>query len=125
MSNQQAQDKALALRDSFEFEPTSLVTYQSAGRMIVVGDDDALKRCADLPANLGFEPISSTANSIRIDGYLGAYVVEVTDQYGPADGYHVVLYSHTTSCESTASLSVDLSAASSVAPMRAVWGTSR
>ncbi len=87
MSNKQAQKQALALRESFEFEPTSLVTYQSAGRVIVVGDDDALKRCADLPASLVFESISSTGNSIRIDGYLGAYVVEVTDQHGNLNTY--------------------------------------
>lgn len=81
MSNRQAQQKALALRDSFEFEPTSLVPYQSAGKVIVVGDDDALKRCADLPASLDLNPISSTNNNLQIDGYLGAYVVEVTDQH--------------------------------------------
>ncbi len=82
MSNKQAQQQALALRDSFEFEPTSLVSYQSAGKVIVVGDDDALQRCADLPANLDLDPISSTGNNLQIDGYLGAYVVEVTDQHG-------------------------------------------
>ena len=82
MSNKQAQQQALALRDNFEFEPTSLVTYQSAGKVIVVGDDDALQRCADLPANLDLDPISSTGNNLQIDGYLGAYVVEVTDQHG-------------------------------------------
>ena len=82
MSNRQAQQQALGLRDSFEFEPTSLVTYQSAGRVIAVGDDDALQRCAELPASLNLEMISSTANNLQIAGYLGAYVVEVTDQYG-------------------------------------------
>jgi ferredoxin len=82
MSNNQAQQQALTLRDSFEFEPTSLITYQSAGRVIVVGDDEALKLCADLPAGFEFEPLSSTENSLRIDGYLGAYVVEVTDRHG-------------------------------------------
>jgi ferredoxin len=82
MSNNQAQKQALALRDSFEFEPTSLVTYQSAGRVIVVGDDDALKRCTDLPASLNFELLSTTGQNLQIGGYMGAYVVEVTDQHG-------------------------------------------
>ena len=82
MSNKQAQKQAFALRDSFEFEPTSLITYQSAGKVIVVGDDEALKRSADLPTRLEFETLSSTGNSLQVDGYLGAYVVEVTDQHG-------------------------------------------
>ena len=43
MSNLTAQKKAMALRDSFEFEPTSLVTYQSTGRLLVIGNDDALE----------------------------------------------------------------------------------
>ena len=82
MTNKQAQQQALALRDSFEFEPTSLVTYQSAGKVIAIGDDDALMRCTELPATLGLESISSTGKNLQIDGYLGAYVVEVTDQHG-------------------------------------------
>jgi ferredoxin len=82
MSNRQAQQQALTRRDSFEFEPTSLITYQSVGRVIAVGNDDALKRCTDLPGTLALEMVSSTGNSVRIDGYLGAYVVEVTDQHG-------------------------------------------
>ena len=79
MRNKQAQEQALALRDGFQFEPTSLISYQSTGKLIVVGDDDALNRCRDLPTDLGFESISSTGNNLRVDGYLGAYVVEVTD----------------------------------------------
>ena len=81
MSNLTAQKKAMALRDSFEFEPTSLVTYQSTGRLLVIGNDDALEHGGEFTSNLKFESISSTGNSIRIEGYLGAYVVEVTDQH--------------------------------------------
>jgi ferredoxin len=87
MSNRQAQQQALALRDSFEFEPTSLVTYQSAGKVLAVGDDDGLKLCADLPASLDLVPISSTGKNLQIDGYLGAYVVEVIDQHGNSSSH--------------------------------------
>ncbi len=82
MTNQQAQQRALALRGSFEFEPTSLVTYRSAGKVIAIGDDDALNRCAELATTFDLKTISSTGNRLQIDGYLGAYVVEVSDQHG-------------------------------------------
>lgn len=87
MSNRQAQQQAMALRDSFEFEPTSLVTYQSAGKVLAVGDDDGLKLCAELPASLDLVPISSTGKNLQIDGYLGAYVVEVIDQHGNSSSH--------------------------------------
>ncbi len=82
MSNNDAQKQALAQRDAFEFEPTSLISYQSAGKVIVVGDDDALAKCIELPATLDLGLISEASGKILISGYLGAYVVEVTDQHG-------------------------------------------
>ena len=34
MSNVDARQQALAVRDAFEFEPTSLVSYQSTGKVL-------------------------------------------------------------------------------------------
>jgi len=82
MSNNDAQKQVLALLDDFEFEPTSLITYQSAGKVIAVGDDNALMECSDLPDSLDIGLISTASGRIQIDGYLGAYVVEVTDPQG-------------------------------------------
>jgi len=49
MSNVEAREKAVALYDNFEFEPTSLIGYQSAGRLLALGDEAALQKCSDLP----------------------------------------------------------------------------
>lgn len=82
MSNVDARQQALAVRDAFEFEPTSLVSYQSTGKVIVLGDDDALAKCSELPAALDINPVAISAGRIQIEGYLGAYMVKVTDQQG-------------------------------------------
>ena len=81
MSNHDAQRQALALLDNFKFEPTSLVAYQSAGKVLALGEAEALQKCSDLPAALDLEQISSADCTLQISGYLGAYVVEVTDQH--------------------------------------------
>ena len=41
MSNTDARRRALEVRDDFELEPTSLFSYQSAGKVIVLGDEKA------------------------------------------------------------------------------------
>ncbi len=82
MSNKDARKQALASLDGFEFEPTSLVTYQSAGKVLALGDAGALQKCGDLPVAVGLEQISSVDCTLRVNGYLGAYSVEVTDQHG-------------------------------------------
>jgi hypothetical protein len=81
MTNIDARQQALAVRDAFEFEPTSLISYRSSGKVIALGDDDALAKCADLPATLDIGLVSVTGGGIQIEGYLGAYVVSSTDQH--------------------------------------------
>lgn len=87
MSNSDARQRALEVRDGFEFEPTSLVTYRSAGKIIALGDEETLQQCDRLPPTLDISRITSTAGSILLDGYLGAYTVSVTDQHGNAVKY--------------------------------------
>ena len=85
MSNIEARDQAMALHDAFEFEPTSLLSYQSAGKLLALGDEAALKNCADLPASIDLTPVVLAEARARISGYLGAYVVEID---GPGDQRH-------------------------------------
>ena len=82
MTNSGAQKQALKSRDAFEFEPTSLVSYQSTGKIIALGDDAALQKCSELPLTLDIKQISTASGNIQIDGYLGAYALSVTDQNG-------------------------------------------
>jgi len=85
MSNIGAREQALAVHDAFEFEPTSLLSYQSAGKLLALGDEAALKNCADLPSSIDLTPVVLAEGRTRISGYLGAYVVEVD---GPGDQHH-------------------------------------
>jgi len=87
MNNKDAQQQALAGLDNFEFEPTSLVAYQSAGKVLALGDAEGLQKCGDLPATVDLEQISSVDCTLQVDGYLGAYVVKVTDQHGNSSSH--------------------------------------
>ncbi|TNF91165.1 MAG: hypothetical protein EP300_01210, partial [Gammaproteobacteria bacterium] len=82
MSNAKARGSALDARDSFEFEPTSLVSYQSSGKVIALGDEEALRRCDELPSTLEINRLVINGAEAEIEGYLGAFAVIVTDQQG-------------------------------------------
>ncbi|MDH3387741.1 MAG: 4Fe-4S binding protein [Gammaproteobacteria bacterium] len=82
MSNSDARQRAFKVRDAFAFEPTSLVTYRSAGRIIALGDDDALRACDEIAPGLNFIRVSASGGKVEVDGYLGAYTVSVSDQHG-------------------------------------------
>jgi len=85
MSNSEAREQAMALHDAFEFEPTSLISYQSAGKLLALGDAAALEKCADLPSSVDVTSIMVGDGRARISGYLGAYVVEII---GPGEQRH-------------------------------------
>jgi len=82
MSNTDAREQAVALYDAFEFEPTSLLSYQSAGKLLALGDEAALQKCAELPSSIDLTPIVITDGRAHISGYFGAYVIEIN---GPGD----------------------------------------
>jgi len=85
MSNSEAREQAMALHDAFEPEPTSLLSYQSAGKLLALGDAAALEKCADLPSSVDVTSIMVGDGRARISGYLGAYVVEII---GPGEQRH-------------------------------------
>jgi ferredoxin len=82
MGNDLARQQALALFEAFTAEPTSLFSYQSGGKLLALGDADALQRCAELPDSVAVETVEVTPGRVRIRGYLGAYLVEVGDDHG-------------------------------------------
>ena len=77
MSNAIARKAALERRDAIEFEPTSLIGYSSRGKILALGDADSLARCDGLPAGLDLERIECTPGETRVDGYLGAFRVDL------------------------------------------------
>ncbi len=87
MSNSDALQQALAVRDAVEFEPTSLVGYKSQGRVLALGDAEALASCAQLPDGIRLEAIDCSAAQARVDGYLGAFSVDLTAADGTQTRY--------------------------------------
>ena len=75
MSNVTAREQALALFDAYEVEPTSLVSYRSAGKLLVLGEAEQLAQFAALPDAVEFETLAVTRDAVEIKGHLGAYVV--------------------------------------------------
>ncbi|MGD2173143.1 MAG: 4Fe-4S binding protein [Gammaproteobacteria bacterium] len=82
MSDNAARQQALAARDKTPLEATSRVSYRSAGRIVALGDEAALAHCDELPPALAIERVSAVPGNVRIDGYLGAFTVEATDNRG-------------------------------------------
>ena len=87
MSNRTAREQAIALFDAFEVEPTSLISYHSQGRLLVLGDAQQLQKCAALPASMKFESVTVARGRVQVNGYLGAYVVEIADAQGNQQRY--------------------------------------
>ena len=91
-----AREAALATFESVKTTPTSLINYQSNGRVIVFGDKNALKRCdefaealqltricMDAKPGAGNSPIVAlNQREINIGGYLGNFVVSLVDSQG-------------------------------------------
>jgi ferredoxin len=91
-----AREDALATFESVKMTPTSLINYQSNGRVIVFGDENALKRCDDFAEALQLTRICMDAKpgagnsqivalnqrEIDIRGYLGNFVVSLVDSQG-------------------------------------------
>ena len=81
MSNSDARQQALALFAAFKFEPTSLISYQSAGKVLALGDESQLQQFT-APDSVEVQSIAVKPGAVQIQGHLGAYVVEVSDKQG-------------------------------------------
>ena len=89
-------EEALATLESLKTTPTSLISYQSNGRVIVFGDETALKLCNEFLEPLIVTRISMSASpraaspaaialnrrDLDIQGYLGNFVINLTDAQG-------------------------------------------
>ena len=79
-TNSSARTAALSVLDGFEVTPTSLVTYQSKGRVVVIGEQESLDCCQQWAAVDRLTLISTSEEPhIRIEGHLGAFIVESID----------------------------------------------
>lgn len=94
-----AREEALAILESVKTTPTSLISYQSNGRVVVFGDDAALKSCASFSEPLSLKLVSMNASAgattpdaialnnrtIDIQGHLGSFVVNLVDAQGTTE----------------------------------------
>ena len=86
-----AREEALAVLESFNTTPTSIISYQSNGRVIVFGDETALNLCNDFTEPLKLTRISMSVSAkkaasdaivlnqraIDIQGHMGNFVVSL------------------------------------------------
>ncbi len=96
MSNtsSRARDAAMSVLESFEVTPTSIISYQSNGKVVVIGNQDSLVLCYQWSIAHDLTLISTVEESlpndlngviylnkrdIHIDGHLGAFSVRLTD----------------------------------------------
>ncbi len=87
MSNRDARAQALAARDAYPLEPTGQVSYRSGGKIVAIGDDEALRLCDELPASLDLTRIVTSAGRVEVEGFLGQYTVRVTDAHDKLTTY--------------------------------------
>ena len=80
-SNTGARDVALLVLETFETTPTSLVSYQSNGRIVVIGGDDTRVLCQQW-TKLKDLIYVLPEDVIQVSGYLGAFIVELVDSSG-------------------------------------------
>ncbi|MCU7801606.1 MAG: 4Fe-4S binding protein [Candidatus Thiodiazotropha sp. (ex Lucinoma borealis)] len=89
-TNSRAREQALAAMDRVRVEPTSLVNYQSRGRIAVIGDQGAHEIAPRLNETLnpivlltegaeepGAPVIPVGGRAIQIEGYLGAFSIQL------------------------------------------------
>jgi len=96
----EARIQALLKRDEFVPVPTSLISYQSNGHVIVIGDAADLALAQTMPLDLPISPIlvsnlpgeSVPTNTIylagrtlEIEGYLGNFRVKLNDENGSTE----------------------------------------
>ncbi len=76
-----ARQAALSVLDEYQLMPTSLVAYQSNGRVAVIGDSASLALCLPWSDSLDLQTIT-TEYEVEVDGHLGAFTVSQKDEQG-------------------------------------------
>ncbi len=87
MSNLDARQQALDTLSGFEPQPTAAVTYQSNGKVLVLGDKEQVKACDQLPAEVSWQAVPGQPSDLSIEGYLGKFSVSI----GGAGGAGVMM----------------------------------
>lgn len=76
-----ARDAAMSVLEGYELTPTSLIAYQSNGRVAIIGDSASLSLCVPWSDSLDMEMIT-TEREIEVHGHLGAFTVTQLDGQG-------------------------------------------
>lgn len=77
----QAREAAMSVLEGYQLTPTSLIAYQSSGRVAAIGDSASLSLC--LPWSDSFDiKMITTDLEIEVSGHLGAFTVTQTDKHG-------------------------------------------
>ncbi|MFV2033467.1 MAG: 4Fe-4S binding protein, partial [Gammaproteobacteria bacterium] len=99
-----ARNRALSTLGEFSPQATSLISYQSNGRVFVFGPESAVNLCHDFtsPLSLVRIPVSSESSDftaakvfsmdrrqILIEGYLGKFVAQLVDNQGASETLQV------------------------------------
>lgn len=89
MKNSEAREKAMEQVAAFQQRPTSVITYRSSGRVLVLGDEASLQLCDDLPEQLSLKRvvINDKVKNVQAIGHFGEYVVKVEDGFGNVDSF--------------------------------------
>lgn len=77
MSNADARQQALESSSGFVPQPTAAVSYQSNGKVLVIGSKDQVKSCEQFSDDISWQAVPGQASDLSITGYLGQFAVSV------------------------------------------------
>ena len=81
-----ARDAAMSVLEGYELTPTSLIAYQSNGRVAVIGDSASLSMCLSWSDSSNIRMIT-TDNEIEVHGHLGAFTITQIDNSGDKQSF--------------------------------------
>ncbi len=77
MSNADARQQALETLSGFEPKPTAAVTYQSNGKVLVLGSKEQAEACKQLPDEISWQAVPGQPADLSIEGFLGKFSVSI------------------------------------------------
>ncbi|MFT5218827.1 MAG: ferredoxin [Planctomycetota bacterium] len=89
MKNNEARKLAMESCAQIEQRPTSLITYRSAGRVIVLGSEQALEKCDQLSGKIDLNRVTlnDKVKTIQATGHFGDYAIKLEDVFGNIDSF--------------------------------------